>query len=161
MKMSSVFHYTDSAGLLGIFSSKSLFATHYRYLNDVSEGSLIRDLILPIFEDEIAEINLKLRERGLLRGFYEFHGVRGDRLQAEGFYTSLVSSLDNDTPLFVLSFCRHTEEKTIKHGLLSQRRAYAGSAGFAIEFDVDELDELMRVECDTFAYPDEIRLRAL
>ena len=110
---------------------------------------------------EIAEINLKLRERGLLRGFYEFHGVRGDRLQAEGFYTSLVSSLDNDTPLFVLSFCRHTEEKTIKHGLLSQRRAYAGSAGFAIEFDVDELDELMRVECDTFAYPDEIRLRAL
>ena len=79
--------------------------------------------------------------------------MRGDRLQAEGFYTSLVNSLDNDTPLFVLSFCRHTEEKTIKHGLLSQWRGYAGSAGFAIEFDVDELDKLMKVECDTFAYP--------
>ncbi len=38
--MSSVFHYTDSAGLLGILSSKSLFATDYRYLNDVSEGSM-------------------------------------------------------------------------------------------------------------------------
>jgi hypothetical protein len=151
--MSSVFHYTDSAGLLGILSSKSLFATHYRYLNDVSEGSLIRDLILPILEDEITEINSKLRERSLLRGFYETHGVRGNRLQAEGFYTSLVNSLDDTTPPFVLSFCAHTEEKTIKHGLLSQWRAYAGSAGFAIEFDLDELNKLMKVESDTFAYP--------
>src|SRR5215469_7905770 len=92
--MSSVFHYTDSAGLLGILSSKSLFATHYRYLNDVSEGSLMRDLILPILEDEITEINSKLRERSLLEGFYEFHGVRGNRLQAEGFYTSLDCRLD-------------------------------------------------------------------
>jgi hypothetical protein len=151
--MSSVFHYTDSTGLLGILSSKTLFATHYRYLNDVSEGSLIRDLILPILEDEIAEINPKLRERGLLKGFYETHGARGNRLQAEGFYTSLVNSLDDTTPPFVLSFCRHTEEKTIKHGLLSQWRGYAGAAGFAIEFDEDELVELIKVECDTFAYP--------
>src|SRR5262249_28249257 len=151
--MSSVFHYTDSAGLLGILSSKSLFATHYRYLNDVSEGTLIRDLILPILEDEITEIYSKLRERGLLRGFYEFHGVRGNRLQAEGFYTSLVNSLDDTTPPFVLSFCRHTEQKTIKHGLLSQWRGYAGSAGFAIEFDEPELCELMTVENNAFAYP--------
>ena len=150
--MSSVFHYTDSTGLLGILSSKSLFATDYRYLNDVSEGSMIRDLMLPIFEAEIAEIMPKLAEKGLLRGFYEFHGARGHRLQAEGFYTSLVNSLDDTTPPFVLSFCRHTEEKTIKHGLLSQWRAYAGSAGFAIEFDEPEVVELIRVEHATFAY---------
>jgi hypothetical protein len=150
--MSSVFHYTDSVGLLGILSSKSLFATDYRYLNDISEGSLIRDLILPILEDEITEINLKLRERGLLKGFYEYHGARGHRLQAEGFYKSLVNSLDETTPPFVLSFCRHTEEKTIKHGLLSQWRGYAGSAGFAIEFDEPELVKLIEVENDMFAY---------
>src|SRR5262249_37150111 len=105
--MASVFHYTDSAGLLGILSSRSLFATHYRYLNDISEGSLIRELILPILENEIIEIN----------------------------------------------FCLHTEENTIKHGLLSQWRGYAGSAGFAIEFDEPELCELIRVENDTYAYP--------
>jgi Protein of unknown function (DUF2971) len=151
--MSSVFHYTDSAGLLGILSSKSLFATDYRYLNDVSEGSLIRDLILPILEDEIAEIMPRLAEKGLLRGFYETHGARGHRLQAEGFYKSLVNSLDATTPPFVLSFCWHTEKKTIKHGLLSQWRGYAGAAGFAIEFAEDELVELIKVEGDTFAYP--------
>jgi hypothetical protein len=77
--MSSIFHYTDSAGLLGILSSKSLFASHYRYLNDVSEGSLIRDLILPILEDKVTEIMPKLAKKGLLRGFYEFHGARGHR----------------------------------------------------------------------------------
>jgi hypothetical protein len=146
--MASVFHYTDSAGLLGILSSESLFATHYRYLNDVSEGSLIRDLILPILEEEITDLNSELRERGLLRGFYETHGARGNRLQAEGFYTSLVNGLDDTTPPFVLSFCRHTEAPAIKHGLLSQWRGYAGSAGFAIEFDEEEL-----VEHETFAYP--------
>jgi|SRR5262245_51606212 len=85
-------------------------------------------------------------------GFYEIHGSRGHRLQAEGFYTSLVNSLDATTPPFVLSFCRHTEKKTIKHGLLSQWRGYAGSAGFAIEFDEPELAELIRVERATFAY---------
>jgi hypothetical protein len=103
-------------------------------------------------EDETTEINPKLAEKGLLRGFYEFHGARADRLQAEGFYASLVNSLDATTPPFVLSFCRHTEEKTIKHGLLSQWRGYAGSAGFAIEFDIDELDKLIKVEHDAFAY---------
>jgi Protein of unknown function (DUF2971) len=151
--MSSIFHYTDSAGLLGILSSKSLFASHYRYLNDVSEGSLIRDLILPILEDEVTEIMPKLAKKGLLRGFYEFHGARGHRFQAEGFYKLLVKSLDDTSPPFVLSFCRHTKEETIKHGLLSQWRGYAGSAGFAIEFDEPELVKLIADEHDTFAYP--------
>jgi hypothetical protein len=54
--MPSVFYYTDSAGLLGILSSDSLFATDYRYLNDVTEAGVIRDLIMPVFEVEIAEI---------------------------------------------------------------------------------------------------------
>src|SRR4030088_767631 len=99
--MPSVFHYTDSAGLLGILSSKSLFATDYRYLNDASEGSMIRDLILPVFENEIAEVTPKLVEKGLLKGFYEFHGERGNRLQAEGFYKSMVSLMEGVSPLFV------------------------------------------------------------
>jgi Protein of unknown function (DUF2971) len=57
------------------------------------------------------------------------------------------------SPLFVLSFCRHEKtEPTFQHGLLSQWRAYAGSAGFAIEFDDIELDELVGFEKNAFAY---------
>lgn len=151
--MPSIFHYTNSAGLLGILQTKCLFATDYRYLNDLSEGSMIRDLILPIFEREIEEIIKVLVEKELLRGFYEGLGSRGNRLQAEGFYKSLVNSFNQTTPPCVLSFCRHSKPKTIEHGLLSQWRAYAGSVGFAIEFDETELLELLKVEHEKFVYP--------
>jgi hypothetical protein len=151
--MPSIFHYTNSAGLLGILQTKCLFATDYRYLNDLSEGSMIRDLILPIFERENEEIIKVLVENELLRGFNEFYGSRGTRLQAEGHYKSLVNSLNESTPPFVLSFCRHTKQKTSEHGLLSQWRAYAGSVGFAIEFDESELLELLKEEHARFVYP--------
>jgi hypothetical protein len=150
--MPSVFHYTDSVGLLGILSANSLFATDHRYLNDVSEGGMIRDLILPIFQAEIAEVMPKLVDNGLFEGFYEYHGARANQLTAEGFYRSLLNLMEAHTPLFVLSFCRHKEPKTIQHGLLSQWRAYAGSAGFAIEFDELGLGELIDAEVATFAY---------
>ena len=32
-----VFHYTNAAGLKGILETKRIFATHVRYLNDLSE----------------------------------------------------------------------------------------------------------------------------
>lgn len=151
--MPSVFHYTDSAGLLGILSSRSVFATDYRYLNDATEGSLIQDLIVPILESEVAEIMPKLVSEGLIKGFYEFHGVSGHRSQAEGFYKSLVTVVNKVSPLFILSFCRHEQgSHQFQHGLLSQWRAYAGSGGFAMEFDEGGLDELMRRECEKFAY---------
>jgi hypothetical protein len=60
---SSVFHYTDAAGLLGILSSETLFATDYRYLNDSTEAALIRELLLPLFESEVAEVTLSLFKR--------------------------------------------------------------------------------------------------
>ena len=111
--MPSVFHYTDSAGLLGILKSQSLFATDYRYLNDASEGSMIRDLILSVFEQELAGIMPELVKRGsLTKGFYEFHGARGNWLQAEGIYKGMVNTMEVTSPLFVLSFCRHEEPAT-------------------------------------------------
>jgi hypothetical protein len=152
--MPSMFHYTDSAGLLGILNSRCLFATDYRYLNDTSEGSMIRKLLLPIFETEAREIMTKLADKEIIKGFFrELHGTSGHRLQAEQFYTSIVSTLQNSSPLFVLSFCRHdTTTPAYIQGLLSQWRGYGGSAGFAIEFDEDELDKLVTYEGTAYAY---------
>src|SRR5579859_4672858 len=45
LRMSSIFHYTDTAGAVGILISKSLFASDIRYLNDSSEGALIDSLM--------------------------------------------------------------------------------------------------------------------
>jgi hypothetical protein len=64
----------------------------------------------------------------------------------------MVKALNRSTPTFVLSFCRHEKPKAAAHGLLSQWRAYTGSAGFAIEFDDLELDKLIKAENSTFAY---------
>ncbi len=152
--MASVFHYTDTPGLLGILSSESLFATDYRYLNDTTEAGIIRSLILPILEAEVAEITPKLIQKGWLKkDFYDEHGVSGHRLQAEALYRSIVRAIDNITPFFVASFCRHEEgTPAFKHGLLSQWRGYAESGGFAIEFDEAGLDERMKEEHDSYAY---------
>lgn len=51
-KSRSLFHYTTSDGLLGILGSGTLFASHYSFLNDTSEGNLLRGLLLPLLEKE-------------------------------------------------------------------------------------------------------------
>ena len=152
--MPSVFHYTNSAGLVGILSSGSLFATDYRYLNDVTEAGVIRDLIMPVFEAEIAEITPKLIEKKWLKKeYYDEHGVSAHRLQAEKLYTSVVRATNNVTPFFVVSFCGHEEgTQAFEHGLLSQWRGYAEAGGFAIEFDEGKLDTLLKAETLKFAY---------
>ncbi len=151
--MASIFHYTNAEGLKGILSSKTLFATDCRFLNDTSEVGVIRNLVLPVLETEIAEMIPKLVERQLVRWFYEFHGERGNRLQAEGFFETLIKLMNNVSPLFVLSFCRHDEgSKEFEHGLLSQWRGYADAGGYAIEFDEAGMDKLWKAEQTKFAY---------
>jgi hypothetical protein len=152
--MASIFHYTGASGLLGIIESDSLFATDYRYLNDSSEGTVVKDLLLPIFEAEIAEITPKLIEKGWLnKEFYDDYGIGGHRMQAEAMYRSLSKATDNVSPFFVLSFCRHDEgSSAFEHGLLSQWRGYAQGSGFAIEFDEEGLDALMFAEQKKYCY---------
>jgi hypothetical protein len=151
--MSSIFHYTDAAGLAGILTSENLFASDYRFLNDASELRIIRDLLLPVFEAEIAEIMPELKERNWLRGFYEFHGTSGHRAQAEGFFESLLRVVNEISPLFVKSFCKHAKDSDdYKNGLLSQWRGYGNLGGFAIEFDEVEFDKRLKSEHDSYAY---------
>jgi Protein of unknown function (DUF2971) len=148
------FHYTNAAGLIGILSSESLYATDYRYLNDASEVGSIRAHIVPIFESEVGQIMRALTAKGLLKEeYYKELGSRVDQLEAESLYRALVRAIDNVSPFFVLSFCRHhdgTDE--FENGLLSQWRAYADGGGFAIEFDEEKLDALAKQEKESFAY---------
>src|SRR4029077_19426106 len=100
--MPSLFHYTDAKGLLGILESETLFATDYRYLNDATEGQVIRELIMPILEAEVAQITPQLIEkRWLIKDFYHEHGVSGHPMQAEKLYASLVRAVNNVSPFFV------------------------------------------------------------
>jgi len=40
-----LYHYTTQEGLLGILEKASIWATHYRYLNDASEGQIVLKLL--------------------------------------------------------------------------------------------------------------------
>jgi hypothetical protein len=150
----AIFHYTDANGLIGILSSSTLFATDYRYLNDPSEASEIKKLILPVFQSEIAEISPKLVEKNFLnKKFYEDFGTNVHSLEAEAMYRSMIRAIDNVSPFFLLSFCRHYPgSEEFNHGLLSQWRGYASGGGFAIEFDEEKLDALVKEEYEKFSY---------
>jgi len=83
--VSPVFHYTDAVGLVGILSSKSLYATDYRYLNDSSEATSIRKHILPIFQSDVSRIMPQLMQKGLLNErYYQELGTRANELEAGG-----------------------------------------------------------------------------
>jgi hypothetical protein len=152
--MASIFHYTDASGLVGILQSKSLFATHYRCLNDLTEAAIINDLLKPILEAEIADITPKLIKLGWLKQeFYGEYGKAGHQMQADAMLSSITTVIDRVSPFFVISFCRHPPESDdFKHGLLSQWRGYSDGGGFAIEFDEDAIDAAMNAENDKFVY---------
>jgi hypothetical protein len=119
-----------------------------------TEAGSIRNLILPIFEAETAAIAPKLVDEGYLKkDFYDEFGTRGNFLEAENQYKAFVQGVDNISPFFVVSFCRHPDDSPeYEQGLLSQWRGYADTGGFAIEFDEDKLDALARLEQISFAY---------
>jgi hypothetical protein len=41
-----LYHYTTQEGLLGILENACIWATHYRYLNDASEGQIVSKLLI-------------------------------------------------------------------------------------------------------------------
>lgn len=51
-----LYHYTSAAGLYGIVASKSLWTSHYRFLNDTSEFRHGWDIVLAAIERRGAEI---------------------------------------------------------------------------------------------------------
>jgi hypothetical protein len=129
--MPSVFHYTDTAGAVGILSSQSLFASDFRYLNDASEGTVIDSLLMPVLLDEVAVASKELVAAGFVtKQYYEQLGSNADKLQAEAMFRSIATATNNISPRFVVSFCRHGEgSEQFEHGLLSQWRGYADRGG--------------------------------
>lgn len=109
----TLYHYTSADGLLGILSSKSLWMTELRYMNDLFELQYSRNLIEKRFsvkfnEPELSEIQ-------------------------KDFINRISKSFDpfsySGKSVFSTSFCEDGN-------LLSQWRAYRGSGGgYAIGID--------------------------
>jgi hypothetical protein len=106
-----VYHYTDTAGLLGIVRSGVLWATDYRFLNDSSELSYIFRLAAEVVREEFAG-----RYSGLAGTFLDYAATASPPYGDVPYYLCCFSELDNS---------------------LSQWRAYGGRQGFSLAFPGD------------------------
>lgn len=107
-----LWHYTDSAGTLGILRSSTLWATHALYMNDASELRyalpMLRAAIDAVEHDHAAERHVE-------------HVMSALRMMLAGD--------DADPEVYVVCFCENGD-------LLSQWREYGrGGGGYAIGFD--------------------------
>ena len=109
------YHYTDSAGLLGLVSNHRFWATNTAFLNDPSEGLHALDIA----------------KEALLQRANSTNSEGIGALFAKEASRKIARSVD--TELYVTSFSRHAD-------LLSQWRAYGASgAGYALGFDMQHL----------------------
>jgi hypothetical protein len=118
-----LYHYTDTAGLLGILRSGNVWATHSKYLNDASEFQfavgLLQEVVLEAAADAEADSWKDLCRDAVFDS--EFSDSAGS------------APLDDDTQFFVACF---SEEKD----RLSQWRGYGKSiGGYALGFPFDHL----------------------
>ena len=159
-----LYHYTDFGGLKGILETQTIWATHYKALNDFSEVEHMRSVLenwtLKIVN---AVMRQKAKQRFKYRRRFEKHGglAATSRLVAkelvDRFYQVTFGSsgvLDPFAEPYVVSFCAHTHDSDYvkKNGLLSQWRAYGDDGGFALVFDTKRLCTCLETEWKTYEY---------
>ena len=131
-----LFHYTDAAGLNGIIKTQTLWATHYKYLNDAEE-------VGHYFNDRLPNV---------LKGITtNSNGNNADEAIEHRITAWRKTLLESDDPLaepYITSFCKTNDEKVKEHGLLSQWRGYGQRGGYAIVFETSGLMQLLKKESE-------------
>lgn len=122
-----LYHYTTQAGLLGILKSKSIWATHIRYLNDTSEGQIFAELL----QNELKQ-RTAAQPNDAFAGLAALSHMMGRALSQHTdrdifMHGSMAFSWIIDQDAFVTSFSGEPD-------LLSQWRAYSGDTGYSIGF---------------------------
>lgn len=120
-------HYTSANGLLGIFESKSLWATRIQYLNDFSEFSHARELAFEAIRAHFEAVDLR-----------KFDSTEDKTLNKEFRICSAIRDflINLDPYLYITCFSENCD-------LLSQWRAYcAANLGYSISFETSRLKDL-------------------
>jgi hypothetical protein len=148
-------HYVDFGGLNGIFSTKTIWATNYRQLNDTKEIAMLRTPLVEALTSRFRSL-VKNRARTSVQVQNAIQETGGDikRIAADmvrdlvrSFYDTVTRG---DAPLdfYVACFCTHApDDYAREHGLLSQWRGYGGSdGGYCIVFDTAAMIHLLQRE---------------
>lgn len=150
----TLYHYTTWEGLLGILNTQTLWATHYRFLNDYSEIVLFRNKLITILQPFVAEQYGKLiDQRPDFRQEITEEGGLGEavRHDTEVFVDAQYHATGDE--IYILSFCgQHTNPYVNSNGLLSQWRGYGFGGGLAIALNTRKLEEILVNEEARFEY---------
>jgi len=146
-----VFHYTTAAGLHGIASSKTLWASHIHFLNDKEEGVGFSKRILPMilrpeFKRYVAEsegLSARVQDADHLGVDLFDHWL--EKI-VEGFSKAQDTAQDH----YLTSFSTTKDEWISQNGLLSQWRGYGLDGGYAIVFDAKGLAGLLNAEREMY-----------
>jgi hypothetical protein len=149
-----LYHYTTWDGLIGILKTQTLWATHYRFLNDYSEIVFFKDklvsLILPYVREAYEKIVKQFPHKG---EDIEKNGGMSQVVQhdAEVFVNAQYHATGDE--IYILSFCgQHKTLHSNENGLLSQWRGYGLGGGLALVFDTRKLEEVLELETKRFEY---------
>ena len=135
----AIFHYTDTAGLLGILSQEEIWSTAYFTTNDISELNAGEGILTQIVNE--STLALVLANHDYMNTFQK----RGDNISdyASNFESLFFKATMNILQIYITCFCK-SSEKDFQDGLLSQWRGYGRNGGYALEFSRSKLMEWMR-----------------
>lgn len=122
----TLYHYTTWDGLLGILKTQSLWATHYKFLNDYSEIVLFRDKLISLLIPYVRERYEEL-VKDTPRNKQEINRIGGMDHVIQHDTEVVVNSQYKATgdEIYILSFCgQHKNPHINNNGLLSQWRGY-------------------------------------
>lgn len=140
-----LFHYTGAAGVVGIITSGTLWATNAEFLNDQEEyrwfftqrfPALLRKAIDRADEgihDPMTRMKIAAQPGG---------DAAAKNAWFEGLQHLFAENIRDMEDPYVTSFCAASSPLMSAHGLLSQWRGYGREGGYAVVFDTKGLEEL-------------------
>jgi hypothetical protein len=149
-----LYHYTTWEGLLGILKTQTLWATHYRFLNDYSELVLIRDRLIDFVFPIVKEAyRVLIEQRKEIQRDIDQMGGLDQVVQHDT--ASIVDAAYKATgeEIYIVSFCGEDKSHYVNsNGLLSQWRSYGIGGGIALVFESQKMEEILKMESERYSY---------
>lgn len=149
-----LWHYTTASGLKGILETQQLWATNVFYLNDAEE-------FIGFFDRKLEAILKDGVEAAISEASKTPSGI--ERLQSLGGSERTIATIPRQfaealretsvkLPAYVASFCAREPGTTSHDGLLSQWRGYGHDGGYAVVFETEGLNQLLKLELANYQY---------
>lgn len=159
-----LYHYTSEEALKSILRSQTLWATHYKFLNDPTEIEQMKNVLVAIVTPEIKQA-IRIQQRRSLAARLRIKKSGGLNVVAATQSEEIIDVLyrvtfgentggDSFAEPYIVSFCSHDNDRpyTQENGLLSQWRGYGRDSGCAIIFDCKRLAEVLKDKEDENYY---------